>query len=155
MKRVSFPSRMKKNLQRYYLVRPGSEKKKAAAPAYWMQDEGGEWVEAARSRNREKHAKDEVLEVAEAEHLTLLDWRKTPYYTPEGNSGWLSREGRFYGCPNYCHDVLAWCVLGMKVPELEKLGWVRVYSETWYVCQTRLSAEQKNWLSLNGHKIFD
>lgn len=120
-----------------------------------MTDNGHDWVEVGRSRNWEKHKKDEVLEVAEAEHFTLLDWRKTPYYTPEANSGWLSREGRFYGCPNYCHDVLAWCVLGMKVPELERLGWVRIYSETWYVCSTRLSAEQRNYLSMSGHKVSE
>lgn len=146
---------MEETLHRYYLVRPGEEKKKPGPRAFWMLDSGRDWVEVGRSRSREKHAKDEVLEVAEAEHFTLLDWRKTPYYTPEANSGWLSREGRFYGCPNYCHDVLAWCVLGMKVPELERLGWVRVYSENWYVCSTRLSAEQKNWLSMNGHKVID
>jgi len=138
----------------YFLVRPGGRKKKDSG-AFWMTDNGSCWVDVARSRWNDKHASDEVLESIEAEHFTLLDWRKTPFYNPEASSGWLSREGRFYGCPNYCHDVLAWCVLGMKVPELEQLGWVRIYSENWYVCQVRLSAEQKNWLSMNGHKVMD
>lgn len=145
---------MKDTLQKYYLVRPGGQKK-PADKTYWMTDNGESWIEVGRSRWKDKHDKDEVIEIVAEEHFTLLDWRRTPYYNPEASSGWLSREGRFYGCPNYCHDVLAWCVLGVKVPELERLGWVRIYSENWYVCQTRLSAEQGNWLSMNGHKVTD
>lgn len=145
---------MKDNLRRYFLVRPGGQNK-SGDKSFWMTDNGENWVEVGRSRWKVKHEADEVLESVTAEHLTMLDWRKTPYYAPEASSGWLSREGRFYGCPTYCHDVLAWCVLGVKVPELERLGWVRIYSENWYVCQARLSAEQSNWLSLNGHKVID
>lgn len=140
-------------LQKYFLVKPGGQKK--PAKSYWMTDNGESWVEVGRCRPRDKHDKDEVLEIISEAHFTLLDWRKTPYYNPEASSGWLSREGRFYGCPTNCHDVLAWCVLGIKVPELERLGWVRIYSENWYVCQMRLSAEQGNWLSLHGHKVTD
>jgi len=140
---------------KYLLVAQGGRKKASDKPC-WMTDNGGNWIDVARSRWHDKHPGDEVLEVVTAEHFTMLDWSKTPFYTPEASSsGWLSREGRFYGCPTYCHDVLAWCVLGVKVPELERLGWVRIYSENWYVCQARLSAEQKNWLSMNGHKVID
>lgn len=145
---------MEDTVRKYFLVKPGSQKKREDN-AFWMTDNGDNWIDVARSRWKDKHAEDEVLEVVSEEHYTLLDWRKTPYYTQDIASGWLSREGRFYGCPTYCHDILAWCVLGVKVPELEKLGWVRIYSESWYVCQVRLSAEQKNWLSMNGHKIVD
>ena len=41
------------------------------------------------------------------------------------------------------------------IEELERLGWGRIYSESSYVCQARLSAEQKNWRSMNGQKIID
>lgn len=152
--RLSCLDTMEESPRTYFLVRPGGQKKNKDQ-AFWMTDNGECWVDVARSRWKDKHASDEVLETVIEEHFTLLDWRKTPYYTPDVSSGWLSREGRFYGCPTYCHDVLAWCVLGVKVPELERLGWVRIYSENWYVCQARLSAEQKNWLSMNGHKVID
>lgn len=152
--RICCSNPMEDTLREYFLVKPGGQKK-PAAKSFWMTDNGENWIEVGRSRFKDKHDKDEVLEVVAEEHFTLLDWRKTPYYNPEASSGWLSREGRFYGCPTFCHDVLAWCVLGVKVVELERLGWVRIYSETWYVCQMRLSAEQGNWLSLNGHKVTD
>gem|GEM_PF-2606129 len=141
--------------KRYFLVCPGSEREKHGPPAYWMSDRGGHWEDAARSRWKEKDERDLVLESVSSEHIRLLDWTRTPYYDPECNSGWLSREGRFYGCPTYAHDVLAHCVLGMKVPELEDLGWVRIYNENWYACHKRLSAEQMNWLSENGHRVYD
>ena len=145
---------MEDTLCKYFLVRPGGQKK-PADKSFWMTDNGENWVEVARPGAVARHDGEPRARAGGRQAKTLLDWRKTPYYTPEASSGWLSREGRFYGCPTFCHDVLAWCVLGIKVPELERLGWVRIYSETWYVCQVRLSAEQSNWLSLNGHKVTD
>lgn len=139
----------------YYLVIPGLHISEGKTSSYWMMDNGDTWINAANSHWKEKHELDRVLEVVKEEHHTLLNWTKTPFYGHDYISGWLSREGRFYGCPSNYHDVLAYCVLGMKVPELEKLGWVRVYSHNWFTCDHRLSAEQRNWLSESGHKVLD
>ncbi len=124
--------------KKYFLVSPG-DSAKHPRPYYWSLDIG---------------AKDLVIEVAEAHHLTQLDWRKTPFQNDELATGWLSRDGRFYGCPSVHHDVIAFCVLGIKVSDLENMGWTRVYSDR-FTCEKRLSAEQRNWLSANGHKVYD
>ena len=70
--------------------------------------------------------------------------------------GWLSREGRFYPCHYGEHSTLA-SALGGTEFGFENKGWVKVMMEDedlgWY-CDARLSAEQRNWLSLNGY-YFD
>lgn len=139
----------------YYLVSPHFRRNEKPRPFFWMLDEGGQWRNIIKCLYREKHAQDIVREVFEAEHITQLDWTKTPLYNHDCVSGWLSREGRFYGCPSYLHDMLAACVLDMKVPDLEKLGWVRIYDHKWFTCSHRLNAEQRNWLSMSGYKVQD
>lgn len=92
----------------------------------------------------------------EADHITRLDWRKTPFHNDRSTSGWLSRDGRFYGgCPSIHHDVIAHCVLGMKVGDMEDGGWARVYDSNRFTCEKRLSAEQRNWLLQKGHELSD
>jgi hypothetical protein len=139
--------------KKYFLVSPG-DSAQHPRPFYWSLDIGDKWIGVARGVYREKHAKDLVIEVAEAHHLTQLNWRKTPFHNDELATGWLSRDGRFYGCPSVHHDVIAFCVLGIKVSDLENMGWTRVYSDR-FTCEKRLSAEPKNWLSANGHKVYD
>ncbi|MBI5588152.1 MAG: hypothetical protein HY889_07290 [Deltaproteobacteria bacterium] len=140
-------------VKKFFLVSPGDSTQKPR-PFYWSLDIGDKWIGVARSVYREKHPEDIVKEVSEAHHLTQLDWRKTPFRNDELATGWLSRDGRFYGCPAVHHDVIAYCVLGMKVADLEEMGWARVYSNR-FTCEKRLSAEQRNWLSENGHRVFD
>jgi hypothetical protein len=140
---------------KYFLVSPGSSASQKPRPFYWSLDIGEKWIGVARNIHREKHDYDLIVESSDAEDLTELDWRKTPFHNDDLASGWLSREGRFYGCPQVNHDVLAYCVLGLKVGEIERLGWVRVYDSKRYTCERRLSAEQSNWLSQNGYTIYD
>lgn len=139
--------------KKYFLVSPGDATQRPR-PFYWSLDIGDKWIGVARGVYRDKHEGDMIIEVAEARHLTQLDWRKTPFRNDELATGWLSRDGRFYGCPPVHHDVLAFCVLGTKVSDLENMGWTRVYSNR-FTCEKRLSAEQRNWLSENGHKVYD
>ncbi|MBI5643750.1 MAG: hypothetical protein HY954_09790 [Deltaproteobacteria bacterium] len=140
---------------KYFLVSPGSSATQKPRPFYWSLDNGEKWIGVARSIWREKHEKDVIVESAEAQDLTELDWTKTPFHNDTLTSGWLSRDGRFYGCPQVNHDVLAYCVLGIKVGELEQMGWVRVYDSSRYTCEKRLSPEQANWLSENGYTVYD
>lgn len=104
-----------------------------------------------RSAN-EKHLSEPV----EAEEWEDLNWSDTNLLDSTKASGWLARDGRWYGCEPRAHDTIAWLILKSEVRDLEATGWVRVMSSTeWMVCPNRLSAEQRNWLSLRGHKVDD
>ncbi len=85
----------------------------------------------------------------------MLDWSDTWLSRPESTAGWLNRGGRFFGCPSNYHDQLAAYVIGVKVTEAENTGWVRVKDSRYYDYLKSLSAEQKNWLSEKGYKLYD
>jgi len=138
----------------YFLVSPGAGGQ-ARNVYYWMQDGGERWIHFVKGIWKEKHEDDIVKEVVRAGDLSELDWSKTPLYDNDSVSGWLSRTGRFYGCPSHYHDKFAAFVLGIKVAELEKMGWVRVNDSRYYTCRLRPNAEQRNWLSEKGYKVYD
>lgn len=139
----------------YYLVSPGESAGEKKRPFYWSLDNGDKWIGVARGIWRPKSEFDIIKGAQDAGDLTELDWTKTPFRDDRLLSGWLCRCGKFFGCPVCFHDVIAAIVLGMKVAELEKKGWARVLDSRRFVCDHRLSAEQRNWLSLNGFKIPD
>lgn len=101
---------------------------------------------------------DVVYEVVEAESIEDLDWKKTGYYCPELDCGWLSPQGSWYGCDSRDHDIVAYLILNKEVGDLEKRGWCRVYGfgdELQFTCRKRLTAEQRNWLSMKGFTVED
>lgn len=120
----------------------------------WVEDGGRMW-RFYTGGHFPKSTSDTVLETRQVSDLRELDWEKTSLLHPSSNSGWLSREGRFYGCMTKDHDKVADLILHKEVGELEKTGWVRVYSASEWVCYQRLSAEQRNWLSAHGHTVED
>lgn len=69
------------------------------------------------------------------------------------NVGWLSPEGRHYKCRNTEHIQLA-KELNSSEPMLEADGWCKIISDNEFLLLDRcLTAEQRNWLSLNGYDI--
>lgn len=75
----------------------------------------------------------------------------------EWKIGWLSPTGRHYPCSNGEHGTLAY-EIGSGEVSLEREGWVHIASEYEhsYFCNRRtLTAEQRNWLSLNGYMLTD
>lgn len=71
--------------------------------------------------------------------------------------GWLSPEGRHYPCDYGDHFTLSHN-LGHSEVALERDGWVHVISECLdegYLYCRKLTAEQRNWLSLNGYMVKD
>lgn len=50
---------------------------------------------------------------------------------PWSDQGWISPEGRFYGCAFFAHDDLATSMLRKTVGELEWAGWVRVHADSY------------------------
>ena len=67
--------------------------------------------------------------------------------------GWLSPTGRHYPCRTTEHSKLAFMLGGGEL-SLETQGWVKVAtSDIYFKGNARLTAEQRNWLSLNGFEL--
>ena len=67
--------------------------------------------------------------------------------------GWLSPEGRHYPCRNTEHSTLSHELGGGEVL-LECDGWVKIATHNIYFFMSRnMTAEQRNWLSVNGFKL--
>lgn len=104
---------------------------------------------------------DKILEKVKAASPHELDWTKTELYVPakEASYGWLNRDGRFYGCMECTHYKAAEFLIGIEEHDLIDKGWVRVSSNYYQIGDhyrhnfIKLSAEQKNWLSMNGYTL--
>ncbi len=144
-------------MEKYFLVSPHADADRPKKYFYWMRQNENEdnWVQFVHGIWRPKDNQDIIKLCSLTDHTTVLDWSDTWLYRPESHSGWLTRDGRFYGCPSNYHDQLAAYVIGIKTAEAEAAGWVRVKDSKYYDCLTRLSPEQKNWLSMHGHKVYD
>ena len=71
--------------------------------------------------------------------------------------GWLSPDGRHYPCSVCEHSTLSYHLGGGEVL-LESTGWVKVALENedgYFGNRNRLTAGQRNWLSLNGYLLED
>lgn len=82
----------------------------------------------------------------------IIDHYKNTY--SEWKIGWLDRTGRHYICEYGEHSAVAWEFGGELT--LESLGWVRVAlsdEDGWFGNRKMLTAEQRNWLSMNGYYI--
>jgi len=121
---------------------------------YWYQDGGDRWLNFAGGFCP-KDDTDKIIETAEAEDVSDLDWLKTDMVDERNDAGWLSRSGRFYGCNSTMHDTVADLVFNKTVKEMEDTGWVRIYNKTEWVCLRRLSPEQRNVLSEKGFVVRD
>lgn len=62
------------------------------------------------------------LETAAATR-TILD--------PTSDQGWLARDGTFYGCKFFAHDLIAYQLLHRHVGDLEYDGWIRVHADSY------------------------
>lgn len=130
-------------------------KQKGQPYAYWWEDDGDRWVNF-NGGWWPKSETDTILERAVAENFEDLDHMKADWLRPDSESGWLSPEGRFYGCSYSYHDLVAWLILKKDVGELERSGWARVLGRTTdgIYCLRFLTAEQRNWCSAHGY-LFD
>lgn len=65
------------------------------------------------------------------EHLVKVeqDYAYRFLLDPYSNQGWLSPDGKFYGCKYYEHDDLAYALIRVPTMGLEYNGWVRVHDE--------------------------
>lgn len=71
--------------------------------------------------------------------------------------GWITPNGKWYRGNSDEHDKTI-ISNGMKVETVEKYGWCRVYGQDKFVpfiCERRLTAEQRNTLAQHGFVIKD
>jgi hypothetical protein len=140
----------------FYLVSLGGDTCGSSEPRYfWMRDGGDRWIHFVEGCWPFKNESDIIAEVVMTQDVTDLDWSRTPLFDSDSSAGWLSRQGRFYGCPEKYHDKFAAYVLGMKVHELESTGWARVLDSSSYAATQNLSPEQNSWLAHKGYKVYE
>ncbi|MFC6047413.1 hypothetical protein ACFPYM_06145, partial [Methylobacterium hispanicum] len=125
-------------------------------PEYFLVDDGvrmPRWCELGHAEGgpfwidfkarRTPYDEGRPLAVVEAENPAALLRRRPPEIAalerehasrllldPWSDQGWLSPEGRFYGCAFFAHDDLAHALLGKHVGELEDAGWIRVHADS-------------------------
>jgi hypothetical protein len=131
--------------------------------AYWVRDVGSEsyWMNTVRGMIP-KSKSDTILDTAVVDDYAELDWSRTGYLMTDTTCGWLSPEGKWYGCSFENHDLVADLILKQSRRSLERAGWVIVSGRkrncpggySWN-CDTRLTPEQRNWLSHEGHTVKD
>jgi len=125
---------------------------------YWMEDGGLCWGEEywlnINGGRTPKGPEDKVFEQVEAEYEDL-DHKKTGLFLEESAAGWLDRRGGWHPCESTHHDNYAELILKNTTKQLDAAGWTRIYGVNDFVCQIRLSAEQRNWLLHYGYKVKD
>jgi hypothetical protein len=143
---------------KHYLVQQnlGSNPDCPLVMIYWLQDKGNKWVHSSNGCSwMPKEEKQKILETAEVEDIHELDWTKTSLIDNKHNSGWIDRNGHFYGCTSQNHDIVADLVFNKTVEEMEKQGYVRVYGSDSWVCQRKLTPEQRITLIEKNHIVKD
>ena len=133
------------------------------AAVYWVRDVGSStyWMNMMGGMIP-KEKGDTIMATKVVDRYEDLDWSMTGFVTKNTACGWLSPAGKWYGCDFENHDAVATLVLKQTVKELEHEGWVRVEGRksncpggySWF-CEIRLTPEQRNWLSHEGHTVKD
>lgn len=117
--------------------------------AFWRKEEDGKWINFVGGWCF-PNSYLIVLETVYADRFEDLDWSKTYLNNPNSDSGWLSPDGIFYGCPSESHDSCAYYLLKSTIGELEKKGYIRImYKHDWH-CEGELTEAQAKWLLEKG-----
>ena len=74
----------------------------------------------------------EGMETATAEDFCDLNWYGTEVYNNSYKTGWLSPNGKFYGCDYRMHSSQARYVHGKSESDLENEGWVKISYRIYY-----------------------
>lgn len=95
--------------------------------------------------------------IMEAEDWSDLDW--SYLIEPESDLGWISPDGKFYGCDYRNHALMAEMYFKKSEKQLEHEGWIKVYmdsfdhSKEWYSEKLLVTEGQKIALEKLGHEI--
>lgn len=121
----------------------------------WYQEQGDGWINVFGGSHR-KMPDDKVIDRVQAADFMGLDWKRTSMYVDNGESGWLSPDGVFWGCKYGGHCNLAHYVIQKDYGDMEKSGWVHVdcapiAGRYTYRSLVPANAAQEKWLQERGH----
>lgn len=99
------------------------------------------------------------LELVEVESWNDLNWYGTKLYDDKYDTGWLDRNGKFYGCAYEYHEEQAEFVHKVSEEDLERKGFVKItkdfdgsliayFSGDLYDDNIRPSKAQEKYLSI-------
>lgn len=91
---------------------------------YWWEDGGAFWINSAGGRCH-KSKNDVILQTVQSA-FEDLDWTITSYVEPDSKTGWLSPDGKYWGCSTQNHRSVADLVLKSSSEKLLDQGWVKV-----------------------------
>ena len=74
----------------------------------------------------------EGMETAVGEDFSDLNWYGTEVYDNKYKTGWLSPDGKFYGCDYRNHSTQAKFVHKKYESDLEEDGWVKISYRIYY-----------------------
>ena len=80
--------------------------------------------------------------IVEAESFDNLDY--SYLIKPDSPYGWISPEGRYYGCEYRDHGIVARRILKSNEYDLEQKGWVKVFRDY---------TQDRGWYCLTNHGI--
>lgn len=99
---------------------------------------------------------DKVYEVDRYEDLPFKDF----YISDKFKTGWLDRNGNFFGCDYMEHEFVAYYVFHKEEHELEELGWVKIYKDVFngtydylHYSKYPLTEFQRKYLIDNGFNL--
>ena len=67
-----------------------------------------------------------LLELTEVKGWNDLNWYGMKLYDDKYDTGWLDRNGKFYGCDFECHEDQAQFVHNATEEELEEKGFIKI-----------------------------
>lgn len=124
------------------------------SPNGWWEIDGNRLVNQAGGWHHYEPSPDD--KIVEAESFDDLDY--SYLLNPKSEYGWVSPDGRFYGCDYHQHETIADHILHMPGSELERKGWVKIYMDSfkrtkdWW-CMKYLTEYQKATLEKHGFKV--
>lgn len=136
---------MPKYLFEYFRCADGSKR-----PNGWWEICDGMLVNPMGGRHRYDPAPDDRIVEADS----FLDLDHSYLVEEDSEYGWVSPEGRFYGCDVRNHSYLARYLFRATEEELEEKGWAKIYmnfdrKRDWY-CKKFLTEFQKATLERLG-----
>ena len=66
-----------------------------------------------------------------------LDWKDTVIHNNNFKTGWINRNGLFFGCDYETHSIQAEFVHKKSERELELLGWIKIYKSMFFTSKNK------------------
>lgn len=143
-------------VENWYLIQPEFWNEPS-----WVRDGGDKWHQgegpAYFPKNDEK-----ILDVIQAAHKEQIPAIHENLLSDTVKSGWITPDGRWFGCPSNNHDTVIHEIFGIRVGRAEELGFIRCYGMShgrmlWSNTSEyfRVTPKQKRALDKHGYIVDD